>query len=302
MLDYNLFKKKIVGEILDFMPDEYKGYKVKIESVIKVNQKLDCLNLIPKENEECVATPNIYINHMYKEYKEHGDIKKSLEKIAYIIDYSFKNLQPEPMPQNMHELKHTLIMEIINTKENIELLKNIPHRNFLDLSIVYRCLILACNGEIGKILVDYNFMKNLNMEENEIYKIASMNTKKILPTKIRKLDEILEEKVDKEIEENSNLYVISNNMGVNGAVNMVYEEELYLLAKKVKSNLFILPSSIHEVIAVSSELEDVDCLKELVRTVNVEQVSKEERLSYNVYCYDMDKRRISIASSKKFIH
>lgn len=50
------------------------------------------------------------------------------------------------------------------------------------------------------------------------------------------------------------MYVISNNKGINGAVSMLYEDGLHELAEKLGSDLYIMPSSIHEVIAVSTDL------------------------------------------------
>lgn len=298
MLNYEVFKESITERILEFMPSEYADYEVRIGSVKKVNQTLDCLNLIPKGDKNWVATPNIYIDHMYEEFKQHQDLDKALEKMAFIIDYAFKNLKPQPIPENISELRHTLIMMLINTEDNFELLKNVPHRIFLDLAIIYRCMVPASNGELGTVLVDYEFMKSLNLTEAELYENARRNTKILLPIKIKKLDEVIGEMLEEDIEEKSNLYIISNDMGINGAVSMIYEEDLYKLAENLNSDLYILPSSIHEVIAVPSKSEDVEWLRELVRTVNKEQVAMEERLSYSVYHYKRKNRKISIASEK----
>lgn len=296
MLNYDVFKESIIEKILEFMPSEYADYEVRTGSVKKVNQTLDCLNIIPRGNNNWVATPNIYIDPMYEEYKEHHDLEKVLEKMAYAIDYAFKNLRPQPIPENISELRHTLIMMLVNTENNYDLLKNVPHRAFLDLAVIYKCMVPASNGELGTVLVDYEFMKNLNLTEVELYENAIINTKKLLPITIKKLDEVIGEMLEEDIEEKSNLYIISNDMGINGAINMIYEEDIYKLANNLNSDLFILPSSIHEVIAIPSESENVEWLQELVRTINTEQVSIEERLSDSVYQYHLEKRKMSIVS------
>ncbi len=295
MINYELFKDGVMNKIIGFMPEEYADYEVKVARVKKVNQTLDCLNLIPKEGKEWRATPNIYLEHMYEDFKQHEDLEKSLHQIALIIDYAFKNLKPQPITENISELKHALIMILINTQDNLELLENAPHRSFLDLSIIYKLMVPASNGELGTVLVDYQFMKMLNMTEDELYKNASQNTKTLLPVMIKRLDDVIGDMLEENVEEKSNFYVISNDMGVNGAISMTYEEELYELAQKLESDLFILPSSIHEVIAVSSQSENVEWLKELVRSVNSEQVAVEERLSNSVYQYKRKSRKISIA-------
>lgn len=296
MINYELFKERVINNIIGFMPEEYTDYQVKISRVKKVNQTLDCLNLVPKGDREWRATPNIYLEYMYEDFKQHEDLDKSLHQIAQIIDYAYKNLKPQPIPENISQLKHTLIMILINTQDNTELLQNAPHRNFLDLSIIYKCMVPASNGDLGTVLVDNHFMKMLNMTEEELFKAASQNTRKLLPVMIKRLDDVIGDMLEEDMEEKSNFYVISNDMGIHGAISMTYEEELYDLAQKLESDLFILPSSIHEVIAVPSHAESVEWLKELVRSVNTEQVAVEERLSNSVYQYKRQNREVSIAS------
>lgn len=296
MISYELFKEAVMNKIIGFMPEEYADYEVKVARIKKVNQTLDCLNLIPKGDKEWRVTPNIYLEHIYEDFKQHEDLDKSLHQIAQTIDYAFKNLKPQPIPENISELKHTLIMILVNTEENLGLLENAPHRSFLDLSIIYKCMVPASNGELGTVLVDDHFMKILKMTEEDLFQTARQNTKKLLPIIIRRLDDVISDMLEENIEEKSNFYVISNDMGIHGAVSMIYEEELYNLAQKLESDLFILPSSIHEVIAVPSHSENIEWLRELVRSVNTEQVAVEERLSYSVYQYKRQNREISIAS------
>ena len=57
-----------------------------------------------------------------------------------------------------------------------------------------------------------------------------------------------------EIPPEQTLWVISNSKGINGAVNMLYENELHDLAENLGSDLYILPSSVHDVLAVYSEM------------------------------------------------
>lgn len=57
-----------------------------------------------------------------------------------------------------------------------------------------------------------------------------------------------------EMPEDQQMYVISNDKGINGAVSMLYEDGLHDLAEKLGSDLFILPSSVHEVIAISANI------------------------------------------------
>jgi len=57
-----------------------------------------------------------------------------------------------------------------------------------------------------------------------------------------------------------------------------------------------LPSSIHEVIAVSADFGSPDELAEMVYEINMDQVDINDRLSNQVYCYDKDLRTLRLAT------
>ena len=92
------------------------------------------------------------------------------------------------------------------------------------------------------------------------------------------------------------MYVITNDRGINGAISMLYEEGLHDLAQRLDSDLYIMPSSIHEVIAVSSDMGDPNEFATMVTEINMAQVALDERLSNQVYHYDKDLRKVSLAT------
>ena len=57
-----------------------------------------------------------------------------------------------------------------------------------------------------------------------------------------------------------------------------------------------MPSSIHEVIAVSTDFGSPDELAEMVYEMNMDQVDINDRLSNQVYCYDKDLRTLRLAT------
>ena len=99
-----------------------------------------------------------------------------------------------------------------------------------------------------------------------------------------------------EIPPEQTMWVVSNNRGIDGAVSMLYENELHELAGKLENDLYILPSSVHEVIAVPTDLASPEELAEMVAEVNMQEVSLDERLSNQVYHYDKDLRKLTLAT------
>ena len=66
--------------------------------------------------------------------------------------------------------------------------------------------------------------------------------------------------------------------------------------------MYILPSSIHEVIVLSAnEFNQLDYLSKMVTEVNNDQVKKNERLSNNVYYYDKKERTMFLVTDNSNI-
>ena len=76
---------------------------------------------------------------------------------------------------------------------------------------------------------------------------------------------------------------------------MLFPEELKKIADDWGCDLYILPSSVHEVIVLPDLKEEVETLREMVCDVNENQVDKVERLSNSVYHYIRESDLIQLA-------
>ena len=84
----------------------------------------------------------------------------------------------------------------------------------------------------------------------------------------------------------ADLTIVTNKDKLFGAgmifINDVFKE----ISETKQADLYILPSSVHEVLVLPAyEAEDVEFLIDLVKTVNIQEVAPEERLSDNIYYY-----------------
>ena len=94
------------------------------------------------------------------------------------------------------------------------------------------------------------------------------------------------------------MYVLTNRNKTFGASCILYEKVLQEFARRLDKNLYILPSSIHEVIIVTEdEIKEPLKLKEMVQEVNATQVAEEEVLSDSVYYFDRREDKIRILCS-----
>jgi len=304
MMNYELFKEMVEKEFINYMPQEFKDFKLDIQQVNKINRSLDSLTVVTGD-----VSPNIYINDLYEKYKECEDFQKVLRSAAKSMTYHLRNIPKKFMQCDYSNAKDNLIMIVINTEQNQKMLSEVPHREFLDLSIVYRWIINRDDDGLSGSILNNHLAEKLGLTEEKIYQLAVENTIKLFPPVVKKMEDILLEIfVDegmslKEAETivmgsmpESQMYIISNEEKMYGAAAMLYENELYKLATSFKTNLYILPSSIHELIAVPANVEDPNELAEMVAEININQVALDERLSNQVYYYDKDLRKISLAT------
>ena len=313
-LNYEEFKEKIKDDIKDYMDEKYKNCGVFIRKVNKTNCEVDGLNFynIPGLKN---ATPTLYVNNMYEEYERTGNYEAVVRMAAETMENGIESFNKEIKADflDTSRLKDNVFFTLINAEQNKELLKTVPHRKFEDLAIVYRWNIVSDSLGMYTNLVDSRLAKKEGLTENDLYNAARKNTKELLPVSVRNMNEIiseiifgeneLEDEMDKEFKKvmmetpnEHSMYVITNESKLYGAASILYEEPLHELAEKFGSDLYILPSSVHEVIAVSADMGSPDDLAEMVYEINMEQVDIDDRLSNQVYCYDKDLRTLRLAT------
>ena len=305
MMDYEVFKEVVKEKFLSYMPDSYQGMEVRVDSVERINRKLDGLKLYQDGNKSFVS-PTVYISDMYKEYLKTGDLQETIQNAADTMD---RVCRQSVVSLDKSKAQDNIIFQLVNTVQNEDILKNMPHREFQDLSIIYRWVVSVDERGMSSTMINNNLAKELGMGEEQLFKAAAENTRRILPPVVQSMNEVImdmfmadgmpkelaEQMIGEQVPEMT-MWVISNERKIDGAASMLYEDKLHNLAEKVGTDLYILPSSVHEVIAVSVEMGEPEELARMVSEINMDQVDISERLSNQVYHYDKDLRKITLAT------
>ena len=313
-LNYEEFKERIKDDIKDYMDEKYKDCEVVIRKVNKTNREVDGLNMLDIPGLKN-ATPTLYVNDLYEKYEKTGDYEEVARMAAETMEYGIKSFNSQIKEEclDTSKLKDKVFFSLINAEQNRELLNTVPHREFEDLAIVYRWNIGAASDGVYTNLVNNDLAEKEGLTENDLYNAASKNTKELFPVSIKNMNEVIgemifgesgiDEEMQKEFSEvmqetpdENCMYVITNESKLFGAASMLYEEPIHELAERVGSDLYILPSSVHEVIAVSADFGSPEELAEMVYEVNMEQVDINDRLSNQVYQYDKDLRTLRLAT------
>ena len=308
MMNYELFKEVVMEKFKDYMSEEFKDYELVMTPVEKVNQVKDGIHLVVV-GDKTIISPTLYINDIYEHYKENEDLNESIRLAAENMERAFKDRPFEKEMLDFDSAKDNIVFQLVNTEQNKEMLKGVPNRPFQDLSIIYRWVVSVDESGIASAVVRNNLAEKLGLSEEQLFNLAVENTRRLLPPTVRSMNDVIKEMFLKdgmppemaemmigEMPNEEMLWVISNERGLNGAISMLYEDKLHTLAEELGADLYIMPSSIHETIAVSAEFGDPYQLAEMVTEINMDQVSLDERLSNQVYHYDKDLRKLSLAT------
>lgn len=263
-MSYENFKEILLEKLPVLFKEKYPDAEFEVKITLKNNKVDEGFHLsFPKENRNYVPVMNF--KNLYELYRTNINFAEEIVK-----EYSLLIDSVENRSFSLRESK--VIPYLINAKSNQKLLETIPFRYFLDLALVYR--VDFGNGKTA--LVTKEIMGALEITEEELYKKAKENFK----PHIMNMKDVVALDVD-------NQFVIgSSESGQFGAAILLYPEVIYEVALQKESNLFIIPSSVHECLFLADDgTASADKIKEMIATINP-GLDPDIRLSNSVYYYD----------------
>lgn len=306
MMNYEMFKKAVEDQFMSYMSDCITDLTISVIPVKKVNTTLDGM-LIKCSDKN--FSPTIYINDLYEDYLMCGDFDKTLLAACDRLQSMYSEMGDINLNNILNNASEKIIFQVINTEMNIDLLMSLPHRNFLDLSIIYRLIVNEDVNGIHSAKITNELAEMIGMNESQLYQSAFNNTKRLFPSFVRNLSDVVrqsliedgvpDEVIDGLISDNIPIpmFVITNTKNINGAAAILYDDVLHELANNLESDLYLFPSSIHDIVAIPAE-GDPDELSSMVADINRTQVCTQERLSDNVYFYNRKDGKVSIANTR----
>lgn len=289
-MNYETFKTTTVSSLQKHFGSQAA---VSLHSILKNNNiQLDGLTIY---DSSVNISPTLYLNDYYDDYLAGTPFDDVLKDI---IETYKKHLPKESMDfsffTDYDKVKFQIIYKLINYEQNQFLLKDVPHFRFLDLAVVFCCFLPDTPNGAASILIHNSHLNFWNIQTEQLYGLAAANTPILLPYTIDSMEHTLRSLCPKlwegahvsQTKENPMMYVLSNSEKLYGASAILYPEVLSYFAGKLNSDLYILPSSIHEVLLLPIQPDtapyELNCI---IRDVNQSHVLKEEILSDHVYIF-----------------
>ena len=183
----------------------------------------------------------------YSEAKDFAKMVKSKESILANVRYS-----------------------LVNKKWNEAELGNYPHKDFLDLVVLYE--VRNQNATMSAKITN-DIMQNFGIAFEELDEAANSNRDSYVSQDMFSMMVSMMPFGEEEIEEMRKAQADGPQMYV------------LTIAQKEHSDLIVIPSSIHEILMVAACGMGKDEISQMVQEVNAQQVDEQERLSDNAYFY-----------------
>ena len=284
-----------------------EGYNIQLNSILK-NNSITLDGVVILKNDAKI-TPNIYLEEYFAQYEQGVEMETIISCIIGVYHDKVMERGDFEIQFTFEKMKENIIFRIINLEKNKELLCHCPHLEFLDFAITFHCLVQDQIDSIGTIRITDEHLNAWNITTTQLYECAKKNTPRLLPPLLRNMEEVLREILQQEElsldvnqihmelnrfdeesripdRRNRDMYILSNTKGINGASCMLYPDVIQNFSRLLKCDIYILPSSIHEIILLPAVEEyEKTQLEEMVTEINQTQVPYEEILSNHVYFY-----------------
>lgn len=274
------------------------SYEVMLKKVAKNNDVCRYgLSLFEKEVRGNKKVSRIvYLEDFYREYCENQDYDLiSIQNELYDI---FMDFGPPKFNEkdytDVDKVKDKIIFELVNYDMNKGRLSERPYIKVMDLAVIFAFVATDLGQDFGVVHITNEMAEQFGLSQDELWEIAKKNTPKLLVADVVPMSSFIPVKdIEEGIEE---MYIVCNKRKSCGAGVILYDEILDNISSDLESDLYILPSSIHETIIIKATKDkEVAILQDMVQNINRTVVSDEDVLSDKVYCYYRNSKKLEIA-------
>lgn len=236
---------------------------------------------------------------------------------------SNKQLDHNSMAETLEQLissvpERKIYCSLVN-RDN-ERYNDLPSRKTPDgeYNIIYKILLDRNAQNVNSVIITKELADRMSLDENRLHELAVKNTPELFPPRLEKLEDIFAELKDivkmEEVGEViaeinmirmspslQNAFILSNEEGISGAAAMYYEDKKILrdISEKLQKDLFILPSSIHEVIVLPDDGEHQAAeLAQTIQKVNMSNEPPEYVLGCQPLHYDKNTNTLAVVKDR----
>ena len=235
----------------------------------------------------------LYFENWYKRFQGGYDMETIVNDIIKIIEEDRVTTAGNSIVDNLTNfgiVKNNIIYCLVNYEMNKERLNGYIYERFLDLAKVYYVNMTLTDRSMGKVMIRKEMLRIWDVSAEEVKQCGDENTPRLYPVQCLNLQQnSLGDETDDE-GKSLKMILVSNVTMHEGAGVMVYPDVMKKLA-----DLFIIPSSVHEVLVVPYSEGEEETLLSMIKDVNSSDIKRDAVLSNSLYVYQRSRNIISLA-------
>lgn len=291
--------------IIGMLPEEYADYQTQL--VDAQNQYGSYKGLIiSKPGAGVSITPRFNLDLFYDDFGSEEPLK-ALEDVASAIrpvldearrlssDVGMKFADEMLNYDHIKGNLYVAVMSLERQKNLQDTLYHVEEGMYLQVRVDFPDLPVPANAS-GSSEVTQAMLDAWKMDFDQVYQDALENTARLYPPEICRIEDILSDLMGKDFipPKQSSLYVITNEEHSLGAATIFLPGVQERVANELGDSYIVIPSSIHEVLALPLYAADSGAMTEeniktfttMIHDVNEGVVGKNEWMAEEPYFYD----------------
>ena len=271
------FREYVKDGIKEYIPEEYETF------IQEVNKPTGAYVGVGARKRGSNIAPIIRLEEAYRDYTDGECLEDILRGIAETLTSApLPTMNVQDIMKEYEVAKTRLYIRVVNALTAPDaVVKELEE----DIAIVPYILLNKDGRGISAFAVTSDFLGMWGVEAGQVIDDAKRNAQELFPAEIKSMTELFG------VSHGDEMIVVSNDTHTGGASALFYENTLERLEEIFGGDFYILPSSIHEMIAIPYG-GDTGELQEMVEKINGEEVPEEDRLTNSVYRYDSEAKMI----------
>lgn len=294
MKNFTTFTNEIKNAIAFAMPQA----ELKMTTVSKSSGSYEGLTVSTDKTGIC---PVLNLSAAYQQYEDGTPIESIIDGLLGILANVRKPSIDKSMILDFEAVKSRIYPRLINADAHRDYLETHPYTEVADLAITYAIRVEETSDGIAEAVIDFTLQEHWNVSTEDIHAAAMANIAKTAPV-FGNIEDMLFDKKGGAVEDAKDidevcvpLYILTTPTKCKGATMVLNTKVMESIIDRF-GEVYIIPSSVDEVLILPKSFgREVSDLVKMVKEVNATEVRPEDRLSDNIYEYDIETGRIAIA-------
>lgn len=192
-MDYENFKESFTEALQEDLYGKGIEARFDMKSVEKLNNEgHDAVTVTPADSNIGVT---LNVEAFYKAHEDGASMDEVVSKASDTVIRGFDNQPSIDVASLMdyEQMKDKLIMEVVSTEANADMLANVPHVEMEDMSVVYRFVIDSNDDGRATILATNNMLEAMGITPEQLHEDALKNAPELKPAVITGMSEVMAE-------------------------------------------------------------------------------------------------------------